>query len=77
MNVCMKLDLAKGKKNDLVVIKLDISKAYDTNKHVDQLAWGCSILTKILGSRLGNAAVLNTCWESFAALVVLPGSNLD
>ena len=29
MNVCTKLDLAKGKKNGLVVIKLDISKAYD------------------------------------------------
>ncbi|KDO54610.1 hypothetical protein CISIN_1g034440mg [Citrus sinensis] len=33
--------------------------------------------TYILGSRLGNATALNTCWESFAALMVLPDSNLD
>jgi len=48
-----------------------------TTKHVAQLVRGCASLTKISGSRLENAAVLKLGWESFAAFVVLPGSNPD
>lgn len=48
-----------------------------TNKRIDQLALGCSNLTKVLGLRFKNAVALNTCWERFAALVILPGLNLN
>lgn len=32
MNVCIKLGIAKGKKNGLVALKLDISKTYNIAK---------------------------------------------
>lgn len=48
-----------------------------TNKRVDQLALSCSNLTKVLGSRFKNVVALNTCWERFATLVILPGLNLN
>lgn len=49
-----------------------------TNKHIDQLTWGCFILTKALRSRLESATALNNCWENFTVvLVVLSGSNLN
>ncbi|KAM7527122.1 hypothetical protein LguiB_030532 [Lonicera macranthoides] len=39
----------------------------NTDKHVDQLARGCSSLTKVSRLSLGNAVVLNLGRVSFAA----------
>lgn len=49
----------------------------ETNKRVDQLVRVYSNLTKVFGSRLKNATALNSCWESFAAPMVLLDSNLN
>ena len=48
-----------------------------TTERVGQLVRGCPTLTKVSCSSLGHAAALKLGWESFAALVVLPGSNPD
>lgn len=48
-----------------------------TNKYIGQLEYGCSNLTKIFNSRFENTDALNTCWENFAALVIILGWNLD
>ena len=48
-----------------------------TTERVGQLVRGCPSLTKVSCSSLGHAAALKLGWESFAALVVLPGSNPD
>ena len=60
----------------MIIIRNDIYNNH-TNKHIDQLTWDCSNLTKVFGSTHGNAVALNTCWESFAALMVLLDLNLD
>ena len=51
----------------------------DTTERLDQLAWGCSILTKKPWVRIfWNAVVIKSLSkESFAALMVLPSSNPD
>lgn len=66
------LPLRKKKRNCTIKEK----RNHLTNKRVDQLTWDCSILTKVLGSRFGNAPTLNTCWESFVTLMILLDSNL-
>lgn len=48
-----------------------------TTGRVGQLVRGCPSLTKVSCSSLGYAAALKLGWESFAALVVLPGLNPD
>ena len=48
-----------------------------TTERVGQLVRGCPSLTKVSCSSLGHAAALKLGWESFATLVVLPGSNPD
>ena len=48
-----------------------------TTERVGQLVRGCPSLTKVSCSSLGHAAALKLGWESFAALVVLPGLNPD
>ena len=50
---------------------------FETTERVGQLVRGCPSLTKVSCSSLGHAAALKLGWESFAALVVLPGSNPD
>ena len=50
-----------------------------TTERIDQLAVGCSNLTKRSQFRVfGNATAIKLLGrDSFAALMVLPGSNLD
>ena len=48
-----------------------------TTERVGQLVRGYPSLTKVSCSSLGHAAALKLGWESFAALMVLPGSNPD
>lgn len=43
-----------------LVLHTNWRKQIHTNKRVDQLGWRCSILTKVLNSRLENVAALNT-----------------
>ena len=59
------------------MVKWIVNTQLITIERVGQLVRGCPSLTKVSCSSLGHAAALKLGWESFAALVVLPGSNPD
>ena len=56
---------------------VDQSSPDNTKKRVGQLACDCSILIKVFGSKLENAAALNICWESFVVPVVILDLNMN